>query len=81
VVDLGARVSKGRTKFDNDTAFFWALGAGLGGGSSSVSGLWLEIAQRVSAAPCRPSCDALSPAKRDGGGLRRLLAALLHIKN
>ncbi|KIZ04789.1 hypothetical protein MNEG_3169 [Monoraphidium neglectum] len=47
VVDLGARVSKGRTKFDNDTAFFWALGAGLGGGSSSVSGLWLEIAQRV----------------------------------
>ena len=47
VVDLGAKVSKGRSDYDTGTATFWALGAGLGGGSSSVSGIWLEIAQRV----------------------------------
>jgi hypothetical protein len=50
VVDAGARRSQRRSKYDTDTANFFALGAGLGGGSSSISGMFLDIAQKVSTA-------------------------------
>lgn len=49
MVEAGARDSKTRTKYDTDTANFYALGAGLGGGSASISGLFLVIAQKVCA--------------------------------
>jgi hypothetical protein len=47
VVDAGARGSRKRSKYDTDTANFYALGAGLGGGSASISGLFLVIAHKV----------------------------------
>jgi hypothetical protein len=47
VVDAGAKNSKTRSKYDTDTANFYALGAGLGGGSASISGIFLDIAARV----------------------------------
>lgn len=47
VVDAGAKDSKTRSAYDTDTANFFALGAGLGGGSASISGIFLDIASRV----------------------------------
>jgi hypothetical protein len=48
VVDVGSKTSKTRSKYDTDTASFWALGSGVGGGSNSISGAYLDIAQKVS---------------------------------
>jgi hypothetical protein len=55
VVEAGAKNSKTRTKYDTDTASFWALGSGAGGASSnSISGAYLDIAQKVGSCDVQP---------------------------
>jgi hypothetical protein len=67
VVDAGAKISKTRSKYDTDTASFWALGSGVGGGSNSISGAFLDIAQKVRGSPRvgqgSPACSACRHAQ------------------
>jgi hypothetical protein len=67
VVDAGAKISKTRSKYDTDTASFWALGSGVGGGSNSISGAFLDIAQKVRGSPRvgqgSPPCGACRHAQ------------------